>query len=40
LDQAGLARVREQALELEKSAYRVSKDVYGRTPPAEPLESE
>jgi hypothetical protein len=37
LDQQALAKVREQALELEKRAYRVSKDVYGRTPPAKPL---
>jgi hypothetical protein len=40
LDEAALAKAREQALQLEQSAYRVSKDVYGRTPPAEPLESE
>jgi hypothetical protein len=32
LDPNALAKVREQA-----SAYRVSKDVYGKTPPAEPL---
>jgi hypothetical protein len=37
LNQAALAKVRAQALELEKRAYRVSKDVYGKTPPAEPL---
>jgi hypothetical protein len=37
LDDQGLARVREQALALEESAYRESKDVYGKTPPAEPL---
>jgi hypothetical protein len=37
LDGAALARARKQALALEKSAYRVSKDVYGKTPPAEPL---
>jgi hypothetical protein len=37
LDQEALAKVREQVLELEKNAYRVSKDVYGKTPPAEPL---
>jgi hypothetical protein len=36
LDQQALAKVREQALNLEERAYRVSKDVYGRTPPAEP----
>jgi hypothetical protein len=40
LDEAGVARVREQALALEKRAYRVSKDVYGKTPSAEPLASE
>lgn len=37
LDGAALARTRKQALALEKRAYRVSKDVYGKTPPAEPL---
>jgi hypothetical protein len=37
LDSKALAKVREQALNLEERAYRVSKDVYGRTPPAEPL---
>jgi hypothetical protein len=35
LEQQALAKVREQALALENRAYRVSKDVYGRTPPAE-----
>jgi hypothetical protein len=40
LEGGALAKVREQALALERSAYRVSKDVYGRTPPAEPLASE
>ena len=40
LEGAALATIREQALVLEKRAYRVSKDVYGRTPPAEPLASE
>ncbi len=40
LERSALASVRRQALALEKRAYRVSKDVYGRTPPAEPLESE
>jgi hypothetical protein len=30
-----LAEVRASALELEKSAYEISKDVYGKTPPAE-----
>jgi hypothetical protein len=39
LDDEALARLREQVLELEKRAYEVSKDVYGRTPPAEPLEA-
>jgi hypothetical protein len=33
LSPAALARAREDALRLEKSAYRISKDVYGRTPP-------
>jgi hypothetical protein len=37
LDQEALAKVREQVLGLEKNAYRVSKGVYGKTPPAEPL---
>ena len=35
LSPAALAEVRAKALELEKSAYLRSKDVYGRTPPAE-----
>jgi hypothetical protein len=39
LDEGALAKVREQALEIEKRAYRVSRDVYGRTPPAKPLEA-
>ena len=30
-----LGRVREEALKLEKNAYRISKGVYGRTPPLE-----
>jgi hypothetical protein len=30
-----LAKVRQEALKLDKRAYRVRKDVYGRTPPAE-----
>jgi len=34
LDAAGLAAVRAKALELEKSAYRRSASVYGRTPAA------
>lgn len=32
-----LAEVRAQALELEKRAYEISKEVYDQTPPAEPL---
>jgi hypothetical protein len=36
LDAAGLADARTQALALEKHAYEVSKDVYGKTPPAQP----
>jgi hypothetical protein len=35
LDPGALAQAREEALELERRAYRVRKDVYGRTPPAE-----
>jgi len=35
LDPKALAEVRAKALELEKSAYKNSKNVYGRTPPAE-----
>ncbi len=35
LDPAALAEVRAKALELEKHAYEVSKDVYGQTSPAE-----
>lgn len=35
LDQAGLADVRTQALDLEKHAYEISKDVYGLTPPSQ-----
>lgn len=35
LDAKGLAEVREKALALEKSAYEVSKNVYGKTKPAE-----
>ena len=34
LSPAALAKVREEALKLEKNAYRISKDVYGRTSPA------
>jgi hypothetical protein len=37
LDQQTLAKLREQALEQEKRAYRVSKDVYGQTDPAKPF---
>jgi hypothetical protein len=36
LGPAALARVRASALEMERRAYRVSKDVYGRTPRAVP----
>jgi hypothetical protein len=36
LSPAAIAKVREEALKLEKSAYRISKDVYGRTSPAKP----
>lgn len=35
LDAKGLAEAREKALALEKSAYGVSKDVYGKTKPSE-----
>jgi hypothetical protein len=35
LDPGALAQAREEALELERRAYRVRKDVYGRTQPAE-----
>jgi hypothetical protein len=38
LEGEALARAREQALALEKRAYRVSKDVYGKTQPATPIE--
>lgn len=34
LESDALAQIREQALELEKSAYERSKDVYGQTQPA------
>ena len=34
LDVKGLAEVRAKALELEKSAYKNSPDLYGKTPPA------
>jgi hypothetical protein len=35
LSPEALAQIRTAALELEKHAYEISKDVYGRTPPAE-----
>jgi hypothetical protein len=35
LDPEGLAQIRREALELEARAYRISPDVYGRTPRAE-----
>jgi hypothetical protein len=35
LDPQALAKVRAAALELEKSAYKISKEVYDQTPPAE-----
>lgn len=35
LSPKGLARAREEAAEQEERAYRISRDVYGRTPPAE-----
>jgi hypothetical protein len=35
LGPTGLAKVREQALKLDKRAYQVRKDLYARTPPAE-----
>ncbi|MDH5282161.1 MAG: hypothetical protein OEW52_13640, partial [Thermoleophilia bacterium] len=38
LDSDGLAEARAGAMELEASAYTVSKDVYGKTPPAGALE--
>ena len=36
LGPAALAEVRREALLLERRAYKVSKHLYGRTPPAEP----
>jgi hypothetical protein len=33
-----LAEVRRDALKLEQHAYKVSKDVYGRTPPSTPID--
>ena len=38
LDQQALAEVRREALRLEARAYKVSKDVYGRTLPSEPID--
>jgi len=38
LDQRALAEVRTEALRLEARAYKVSKDVYGRTHPSEPID--
>jgi hypothetical protein len=35
LSPEALAETRAKALELEKSAYQISRDVYGRTPPAQ-----
>jgi hypothetical protein len=37
LDNRALAGVRQAALAQERRAYRLSKDVYGQTPPARPL---
>ncbi|MCZ7573221.1 MAG: hypothetical protein M5U01_32120 [Ardenticatenaceae bacterium] len=37
LSPEALAEVRAEALELEKRAYEISKEVYDQTPPAEPL---
>jgi hypothetical protein len=37
LSPSALAEARNDALKLERSAYKVSKDLYGRTPPAEQL---
>jgi hypothetical protein len=39
LTKSGLDEVRREALELEKRAYKISKDVYGRTTPIEKLEA-
>jgi hypothetical protein len=38
LDPQGLAEVRREALRLEEHAYKISKDVYGRTPPSTPID--
>jgi hypothetical protein len=40
LSPEALAEIRELALELEAHAYEISEDVYGHTPPAEPLDAE
>ncbi|KPK13097.1 MAG: hypothetical protein AMJ56_03470, partial [Anaerolineae bacterium SG8_19] len=37
LDPEALAEVRETALALEANAYDISPNVYGQTPPAEPM---
>jgi hypothetical protein len=39
LSPEALDKVREQALDLEQRAYRISKDVYGQTQPAEQIEA-
>jgi hypothetical protein len=38
LDQQALAEVRREALRLEERAYKISKDVYGRTHPSTPID--
>ena len=38
LDQQALAEARREALRLEARAYKLSKDVYGRTLPSEPID--
>ena len=38
LDQQALAEARREALRLEARAYKISKDVYGRTLPSEPID--
>lgn len=40
LNPEALAEARAEALKLEKRAYKISKDVYAHTPPAEPLGAE
>ena len=37
LSPAAMAKVRAEALKLERHAYKISKKVYGRTPPSERL---